>query len=101
MIGAIIKFLADLFGLVGPLSINLILNFVNETKSEQENIENESREFLTCAEFFTNGYFIAVLVLLSTFLQSIFSNNFNHLAISEGIHLRSALQVRNHNFNLD
>jgi hypothetical protein len=98
--------LADLFGLAGPLSIGLILAYVddakesgrntladsitNQTISQQENIF----PLLTIGEYFTNGYILAVLVLIATFLQSIFSNNFNHLAISEGIHLRSALQVR-------
>ncbi|XP_035226233.1 ATP-binding cassette sub-family C member 8-like isoform X2 [Stegodyphus dumicola] len=35
---------------------------------------------------------MSVVVLISTFMQSTFSNNFNHLAIAEGTHLRTALQ---------
>lgn len=49
--------------------------------------------FLTYANFFHNAYVMAVIVLITTLLQSTFSNNFNHLVISEGIHLKSALNV--------
>jgi hypothetical protein len=121
-IGAIIKTLADAFGLAGPLSIGLILAYVNQVKDDEVNktvishinqtmnqtiaINNQSIPInqnyiinvfpsLKVDQFLTNGYILAILVLIATFLQSIFSNNFNHLAISEGIHVRSALQVRN------
>lgn len=104
------KFLADFFGFVGPLSISAILTYVNETQSiiNHDSINTSSTNLTSSsadnaadqktlvdevARFLANGYVLAFLVLISTFLQSTFSNNFNHFAISEGIHLRSALQV--------
>ncbi len=50
-------------------------------------------EFINAAAFFQNAYVMTIIVLISTFIQSTFSNNFNHLVISEGIHLKTALNV--------
>lgn len=97
--------MADLFGLIGPLSINLILNYVNETQTINNNVTYAQPEevvnnknnlemiLLPTSKFISNGYIIAIGVLMATFLQSTLSSNFNHLANAEGIHLRTALQV--------
>mgnify|MGYP000678062487 CR=1 FL=1 len=113
--GAIIKILSDLSSLIGPLSIGLILDDIsrqqqqqqqtlqpNSTESEwkalfirnnNENSFDMQIEFLHTKTFISNAYVLAVIVLFATFLQSTLSNNFNHLVISEGIRLKSALSV--------
>ncbi|CAG2164179.1 unnamed protein product, partial [Oppiella nova] len=93
--GAVIKIGADLFGLFGPLSIDYIIRYVNDTQTKNANNISETLELdyycLKWSQFLTNGYIIAFIVLLATLLQSTFSNNFNHLVNSEGIHLKTAL----------
>jgi hypothetical protein len=73
------------------------LNYVNQTQENRGNDIYEDNEtqyyFLNCSQFMTNGYIIACIVLIATLLQSTLSNNFNHLVIAEGIHLKSALNV--------
>lgn len=92
-VGGIIKIIGDLVGLVGPLSINIILGFVESVTNEDKSIVSNSQSYVpTTFEFLQNGFVMAFVVLIATFLQSTFSNNFNHLAIMEGVHLRSALQ---------
>lgn len=110
-IGAIIKILSDLSALIGPLSIGYILEFINNEQRVNDNnnnntekeitnlhwlritdeIENDCLNLLHLKTFFTNAYVMAFIVLMSTLLQSTLSNNFNHLVISEAIHLKSAL----------
>ena len=111
--GAIIKILADLSSLIGPISIGYILDDI--TRVQQANytttasidewraifIQNGDEdngnvpilEFLRARTFMTNAYVLTMIVLFATFLQSTLSNNFNHLVISEGIRLKSALSV--------
>lgn len=57
-------------------------------------------EYLAVGPFFANAYVMTIVVLISTFLQSTLSNNFNHLVISEGIHLKTALNVRSPGWRL-
>ncbi|XP_054166952.1 ATP-binding cassette sub-family C member 9-like [Oppia nitens] len=95
-VGALIKIGADLFGLFGPLSIDYILTYVNKTQSmiadNYPDIDHQPDYYcLKWSQFLTNGYIIALIVLLATLLQSTFSNNFNHLVNAEGIHLKTAL----------
>lgn len=106
-IGAIIKILSDLSALIGPLSIGYILEFINNEQRVGNNTEKEATNLqwlkiiddnnddglnlLHLKTFFNNAYVMAFVVLMSTILQSTFSNNFNHLVISEAIHLKSAL----------
>ncbi|EEC13789.1 ABC transporter, putative, partial [Ixodes scapularis] len=79
MTGGLIKVIGDVVGLVGPLSISLILEFVEEKTAKD-------------GEILSNGYIISVVILVATFMQSTCSNNFNHMAIMESVHVRSALQ---------
>ncbi|KAK8782741.1 hypothetical protein V5799_015921 [Amblyomma americanum] len=89
--GGFIKVLGDVVGLVGPISISLILQYVDDvTTSSGPTVSADS--YPTAYEVLGNGYILSVVILLATFLQSTFSNNFNHMAIMESVHVRSALQ---------
>ncbi|GFS61777.1 ATP-binding cassette sub-family C member 8 [Trichonephila inaurata madagascariensis] len=91
--GGIMKITGDVVSLTGPLSISLILAYVSAVK--EDNLPHGTPEqlyFPTSWEFIQNGFVLTVIVLIATFLQSTLSNNFNHLAIAEGTHLRTALQ---------
>ncbi|RWS12536.1 ATP-binding cassette sub-family C member 9-like protein [Dinothrombium tinctorium] len=108
LVGAFLRFLADIFALAGPLSINFILDYVKKAQNESKYNSDEEfqssssflkvrftlftipfhtkqhvylfflKKFSTTREFFSNGFIIAILVFIATCLQR--------------IHLRSALQ---------
>ncbi|KAL1440438.1 hypothetical protein MTO96_009478 [Rhipicephalus appendiculatus] len=89
--GGLIKVIGDVVGLVGPLSISLILEYVDDvTTNKSSNLSADS--YPTAAEVLSNGYILSFIILIATFMQSTFSNNFNHMAIMESVHVRSALQ---------
>ncbi|GIX77651.1 ATP-binding cassette sub-family C member 9 [Caerostris extrusa] len=91
--GGMMKISGDVVSLAGPLSISFILAYVTAVK--EETLPHGTLEQLyypTSWEFIQNGFVMTVIVLIATFLQSTLSNNFNHLAIAEGTHLRTALQ---------
>ncbi|KAF8777815.1 ATP-binding cassette sub-family C member 9 like protein [Argiope bruennichi] len=91
--GGIMKISGDVVNLIGPISISFILAYVTAVKTETlPHGTPEQLYYPTIWEFIQNGFVMAVIVLVATFLQSTLSNNFNHLAIAEGTHLRTALQ---------
>lgn len=89
--GGMIKIIGDMIGLVGPLSIGLILNYVEAVTHPEKAMVVEDA-YPTYMDLLSNAYVISVIILIATFMQSTFSNNFNHMAIMEGVHVRSALQ---------
>lgn len=89
--GGLIKVIGDVIGLIGPLSISLILEYVdNVTTNKSPTLSADS--YPTADEVLSNGYILSFIILIATFMQSTFSNNFNHIAIMESVHVRSALQ---------
>ncbi|XP_029846376.2 ATP-binding cassette sub-family C member Sur isoform X1 [Ixodes scapularis] len=92
MTGGLIKVIGDVVGLVGPLSISLILEFVEEKTAKDGALDEPVDPYPTAGEILSNGYIISVVILVATFMQSTCSNNFNHMAIMESVHVRSALQ---------
>lgn len=99
--GGIIKILSDLSSLIGPVSIGYILNYISNVQHHSAQNSNSvllvsdnlTLQFISAGAFFRNAYVMTIVVLVATFLQSTLSNNFNHLVISEGIHLKTALSV--------
>ncbi|XP_053208488.1 ATP-binding cassette sub-family C member 8-like isoform X2 [Panonychus citri] len=107
-IGAILRISADIFALFGPISIQYILNYVdsvknstlNQSQSAQQsnftsfppNQQQFELQVIETTNYLKNGFLITFLVLCSTFLQSNFSNSFNHLAVLQSLQLKSALQ---------
>ncbi|CAN7987080.1 unnamed protein product [Ixodes hexagonus] len=92
MTGGLIKVIGDVVGLLGPLSISLILEYVEEKVAKDGIVEEPIDPYPTAGEILSNGYIISVVILAATFMQSTCSNNFNHMAIMESVHVRSALQ---------
>ncbi|KFM80790.1 ATP-binding cassette sub-family C member 9, partial [Stegodyphus mimosarum] len=89
-VGGIMKIMGDIVNLIGPLSISVILAYVASVKDGSlPHGTAEKPYYPTSWEFLQNGFVMSVVVLISTFMQSTFSNNFNHLAIAEGTHLRT------------
>lgn len=92
-VGGTMKVMGDIVNLIGPLSISVVLSYVTVAKRDSLPRGTYDKPYNpTVWEFFQNGFVMSFIVLICTFLQSTFSNNFNHLAIAEGTHLRTALQ---------
>lgn len=71
---------------------------VEETSQNPDDVETSSSgagslENLTISQLISNGYVMALIVLVSSFLQSTFSQCSTFLVNSEGIHVKFALQV--------
>ena len=97
---------ADLTGFVAPLGIRTIVAYVklnsistNSSVTMELSLTDATDtgipfpEHLTIFEMISNGYVMAVIILLSSILQSTFSQCSTFLVNSEGIHLKIALQV--------
>lgn len=99
LVGGLFRLLADFTGFIAPLGIKGIVAFteLNYTLYDNENdpnlTETGSLESLTISQLISNGYVMALIVLLSSFLQSTFSQCSTFLVNSEGIHIKFALQV--------
>lgn len=102
VIGGIFRLLADCSGFVAPLGIKTIVQYASRNASlEMVNTPEEEVEVamsLTVSDFLSNGYVMAVIILLSALLQSTFSQLSNFLVHSNGIHVKIALQVRNFDY---
>lgn len=108
--GGVLKLFGDLTGLVGPLSISYIVNYIeldsllrNSTLQKNESLSKvslketylsdmNSMEFPTWNDFLYNGWIIALMVLIFSILQGTLSQASTHFVNMEGIKLRNALQ---------
>jgi hypothetical protein len=81
--------MGDCVGLVGPLGISVVINYVT-TLRDPGFIQPE---YPTMSEFLNNGYVMGVIVLVAALAQGTFSQSSTHLVNVEGIHLKGALQV--------
>lgn len=119
IISGIFKLFGDLCGLIGPLSIPYIVDFINlqsqqhENASGAENINeipviaahnfhndtanivstiNNRHSKVEWLEFFENGWIMSCLVLISFLMQGTFSQASTNLVNMEGIKIKNALQ---------
>lgn len=108
--GGVLKLFGDLSGLVGPLSISFIVNYIelesllnnssaynNQTRSKLTLKETylsdmSSIEYPTWNDFLYNGWIIALMVLIFSILQGTLSQVSTHFVNMEGIKLRNALR---------
>lgn len=108
--GGVLKLFGDLSGLVGPLSISFIVNYIelesllnnssaynNQTRStltlkETYLSDMSSIEYPTWNDFLYNGWIIALMVLIFSILQGTLSQVSTHFVNMEGIKLRNALR---------
>lgn len=87
-IGGILKLLGDVLGLVPPLGLAIVIQFI-VTPTSVDNVNNP----ITIIEFFNNGYIMVLFIVFSCIGQAILSQNSTHLVSVEGIRLKTALQV--------
>ncbi|XP_028037616.1 ATP-binding cassette sub-family C member Sur-like isoform X1 [Bombyx mandarina] len=89
-IGGILKLLGDLIGLVPPLGLAFIIQFIESPISNERN-SNEAH--VTLREFIGNGYVMLLVITLALIYQALLSQNSTHLVTVEGARLKTALQA--------
>jgi ABC-type multidrug transport system fused ATPase/permease subunit len=118
IIGGIFKLFGDLCGLIGPLSISYIVDFINLQVERHDasgagvvnetsvlsigNFHNESANIVSAinnradsvgwSEFVANGWIVSFLLLTSFLLQGTLSQASTHFVNMEGIKIKNALQ---------
>lgn len=112
--GGVLKLIGDLSGLVGPLSISYIVDYIakiNITNSNPENgdynnnstspqnakinfimNENSQMYYLGWCDFIENGWIMGMLVLIASLAQASFSQSSTHIVNMVGIRLRTSIQ---------
>lgn len=112
LVGGLFKLFGDLCGLVGPLSISYIVDFINvqilngsvanSTDYQQHyghyepqnyNASNYGELFQSnWGEFISNGWILSTVVLFAFLLQGTLSQSSTYLVNMEGIKIKNALQ---------
>ncbi|ODN02380.1 ATP-binding cassette sub-family C member Sur [Orchesella cincta] len=109
LVGGLFRLLADFSGFIAPLGIKAIVEYTEQNytlfppSTNGTDLTGGSLENLTISQLISNGYVMALIVLVASFLQSTFSQCSTFLVNSEGIHMKLALQVSataKHVFNL-
>lgn len=88
-LGGLFKLLGDVVGLIGPLGISVIVNFVTEQRASPP----PGASYPTLWDFLNNGWTMAIVVFTAAIAQSTFSQASTHLVNVRAIHLKAALQV--------
>eukprot|EP00062_Callorhinchus_milii_P003159 gi/632940165/ref/XP_007885172.1/ PREDICTED: ATP-binding cassette sub-family C member 9-like isoform X2 [Callorhinchus milii] len=88
LIGAVLKIIGDLAGLIAPLCIDGILRFVADDFKYSE----KGSYFVSVWEFISNGYILTFLMLSTMLLQNICLQLSYYIVIREGMHIRASLQ---------
>jgi ABC-type multidrug transport system fused ATPase/permease subunit len=116
IVSGVFKLFGDLCGLVGPLSISFIVEFINSqllnapqqktatnapaaAETNQSNFHNETIDrtsplidYPDWSEFISNGWIMSGIVLIAFLLQGTFSQASTNLINMEGIKIKNALQ---------
>lgn len=102
MTGGVLKLFGDLAALVGPLSISQIVEYielrnattqsVNETTSNEVNDSNFALYYPTSGEILSNGWIMAIAVLVGSIAQGSLSQASTHMVNMVGIRLKTSIQ---------
>ncbi|XP_030855893.1 ATP-binding cassette sub-family C member 8-like [Strongylocentrotus purpuratus] len=92
MTAGMFKLTADMLQFVGPLCISGIVNFV--TAGEKK---IPSPHHVTVTEFLANGYVLVGCITVSAFTRHTFDQTYYYWTAVEGVHIKSAIQVRGYN----
>lgn len=103
-VSGMLKLFADLCGLVGPLSITFIVDFIdvqvsNATRNEMDFLNDTTdvvypamTNYPTWTEFIDNGWIMSGIILIAFLLQGTFSQASTNLINIEGMKIKNALQ---------
>ncbi|XP_059617752.1 ATP-binding cassette sub-family C member Sur [Phlebotomus argentipes] len=100
-LGGALRLLSDAMTLVGPLGISLVVEYVAHDQSlAAQSAANATAHvsvsddihFVTWRDLVTNGWFVAVVLLLASLAQGTLSQSSTHVISMVGIHLKAAIQ---------
>ena len=96
LVGGMFKLFGDITGLVGSFCISNIVEYIaNQTSdisNEQAILGNDKVYLPTWKDFFSNGWIVCILILISSLAQGTFSQASTHIVNMEGIKLKNAIQ---------
>lgn len=90
-IAGILKLLGDLIGVVPPLGLAIIIQYIEGYGHVRNEYDQDSP--VTLGEFFSSGYIMLVITTIALISQAFLSQNSTHLVTVEGTRLKTALQV--------
>lgn len=85
-IAGILKLFGDLIGVVPPLGLSVIIQYIQDPKIY------DSSAPVTLEEFLNNGYVMLLIITMALITQAFLSQNSTHLVTVEGTRLKTALQ---------
>ncbi|XP_011881729.1 PREDICTED: ATP-binding cassette sub-family C member Sur [Vollenhovia emeryi] len=92
--GSVLKLFGDAMTLVGPMTIPKIISYASSLQNGTVASENfPLKEAMTFSQILRNGYFLGIVVFLTTILQSTLKQASTHVLCVGGIRLRTALQA--------
>ncbi|CAD0196745.1 unnamed protein product [Chrysodeixis includens] len=89
-IAGILKLLGDLIGVVPPLGLAIIIQYIEGYGHVRNEYDQDSP--VTLKEFFSSGYIMLVITTIALISQAFLSQNSTHLVTVEGTRLKTALQ---------
>ncbi|CAG9096741.1 unnamed protein product [Plutella xylostella] len=85
-LAGILKLFSDVMGLVPPLGLAVIIDYIAAPPAPPP------AEPVTVSEFLNNGYVMLLILTLALIAQALLSQNSTHLVTVEGTRLKTALQ---------
>lgn len=86
-LAGILKLFSDVMGLVPPLGLAVIIDYIAAPPAPPP------AEPVTVSEFLNNGYVMLLILTLALIAQALLSQNSTHLVTVEGTRLKTALQA--------
>ena len=95
---AMCRLCGDLLSFIGPLSLKQIVKYVEVALKSDQNgevkPESEMDVFLSVSDFFSNGFVLAVAILLGNIGMSSFLQYYFYISFRLCLKLRASLQVK-------
>ncbi|XP_072179239.1 ATP-binding cassette sub-family C member 9-like [Diadema setosum] len=94
-LAGLLKIIGDLLGFIGPMAISGIVLFVANTyyRPEEAVTDVVFPHFVTVKEFFSNGYVLVSVVLITSLIRHTCDQFYQYLVAIEGLHARAAIQA--------
>lgn len=89
LLGGVFKLFGDLVGVVGPLGISVLVNFVADQKNRTE---GSYEKYPSIMQLGRNGWTMAFVVFFASIAQSTLSQASTHIVNVKSIQLKVALQ---------
>ncbi|XP_071810168.1 ATP-binding cassette sub-family C member 9-like [Asterias amurensis] len=97
---SVLKIVADTLQFIAPLTVNGIVTYATVLYYNKEHTMDQSSEFVTLNEFFSNGFILLAVMTVFGIVRNIMLQNHYHYTIVSSIHLRAGMQAAVYNKTL-